>query len=360
MRRTIALAAQGHGRTSPNPMVGAVIARQGAVIAKGWHKRAGDPHAEAEAIASAGPQARGATLFVNLEPCAHQGRTPPCSRAIIAAGIERVVIAMVDPDPSVDSKGIAELEAAGVTVEVGLLEDEARSLNEAYVVHRTRGRPFVIWKSAMSIDARVAARDGSSRWITGQSAREQVHALRAEVDAVCVGIGTALADDPSLDARPAPDVQGFRQPLRVIVDSEARIGTDAKVFRGEGAPLIVTTCPDGSPAVLRLQEAGAETMSVEARDGKVDIEQMLKRLAERGVVTLLLEGGPTLAGSFLRSELIDKMILYVAPKILGADGVPLITGIDVMSLDASLLLDIEAVSMVGQDVRIDARPVRAD
>jgi diaminohydroxyphosphoribosylaminopyrimidine deaminase/5-amino-6-(5-phosphoribosylamino)uracil reductase len=308
------LAERGRGTTKPNPIVGAVLVRDGEVVGRGWHERAGGPHAEVVALDAAGDAGRGATLYTTLEPCAHQGRTPPCVDAIVAAGVSKVVAAAGDPNPKTDGRGFEGLRAAGIEVEVadgdGALR--ARRQNEAYRTWIAKGRPFVTYKAAMTLDGRLAAAGGDARWVSGEDSRRLVHELRAAADAVAVGMGTVEADDPALTAR---DVGAAEQPRRLAF--------------GQG-PL-----PDGS--------------KLELMSGP--LEEELARLAEEEVQSLLLEGGPTLAGAFLRGDLIDKLVLFVAPKLVGGDDAPpLFAGPGVRTLADALPVSSLDVSRVGDDV----------
>lgn len=355
MKQALRLASKGRGRTSPNPLVGAVVVQRDQIVGEGWHRGAGMPHAEPEALAMAGKKARGAVMYVNLEPCAHSGRTGPCTRAIIEAGISRVVAAMVDPDPQVSGKGISDLRAAGIEVEVGLLGTDAQGLNEAYVVHRSQGRPFVLYKVASTFDGRTGAPDRSSKWISGEKARSDVHRLRSNVDAIMVGVGTVLADDPSLTVR---KLTTYRHPLRVVVDSHLRTAPNAKVLSGE-APTLIFSCEDfQTENADELKEAGAEIVVVGNGEGGLSIKQMLAFLAQRNVVTLLLEGGPTLAGSFEREDMIDKYVLYLSAKLVGGHGsAGILEGWAAESMTQARGLEITGIRKVGADVRIEAYPV---
>lgn len=355
MRQALRLAARGRGRTSPNPMVGCVLVKDGVVVGSGWHHRAGEPHAEALALREAGNDALGASAYVTLEPCASQGRTPPCANALVAAGVARVVAAMEDPDSRTAGKGLALLAAAGISVEVGVLEAEARRLNEQYVVHRSTGRPFVTYKAGMSLDGRTAAEDGSSQWITSPEARRDAHRLRAGSDAICAGVGTVLADDPQLTVR---GVASSGRPLRVVVDSDARTPPDAKILSSEAQTVIFTAAGDGSPTVVRLKEAGAEVVCVPGEHGRVDLREMLRILGDRGIVSLLLEGGATLAGAFAASQLIDRYVFYLAPKLLGSSAAGALSGWAAGSIGDAAELSITEVKRIGPDLRVTAYPVR--
>jgi diaminohydroxyphosphoribosylaminopyrimidine deaminase/5-amino-6-(5-phosphoribosylamino)uracil reductase len=359
MRRALELARRGEGRTSPNPMVGAVLVADGAIIGEGWHRAAGTPHAEVHALRAAGARAMGSTLYVTLEPCAHHGRTPPCADAVAAAGIDRVVVAMPDPDSRVGGRGIERLRACGIAVDAGVLEEEARRLNEAYVLHRTLGRPFVTCKSAVTLDGRTAAADGTSQWITGAEARRDVHRLRSRSDAIAVGIGTVLADDPSLTVRGVPSRLAGPPPLRVVVDTGGRTPLRAQVLSDE-APTLVVVSEDADPdTVERLRWAGADVLSVPSDGGKIVVPVMLAALGSRGIVSLLLEGGPRLAGGFVSAGCVDRFVFYVAPKLLGGPETSgAIEGWAAPSIGAAASLEIESVRRLGDDLRIIARPRR--
>lgn len=357
MKMALSLARKGEGGTSPNPMVGAVLVKEGRVIGAGWYAGPGTPHAERASIEEAGSETRGATLFVTLEPCTHHGRTPPCTEAVLESGVTRVVAAMEDPDPRVAGAGLRTLEEAGIEVTVGSLRSEATRLNEAYVTHRTEARPFVIHKSAITLDGKVAAADGSSKWITSEEARRDVHLLRGRCDAVCVGIGSVLRDDPSLTVR-VP--HKGREPMRVIVDSGARTPNNARVLSDLAPTLIYTVRGSDEDRVLRLKKAGADVSVVEEEAGRVSIKAMLEDLARRGVLSLLLEGGPTLAGAFAVANLIDKYIFYIAPKLLGEYGLPAIRGWTASTIDRAKTLLVNSVDEVGEDLRVTAYPRRED
>lgn len=311
MRRALRLAARGAGRTSPNPMVGAVLVKDGAVVAEGFHRRAGEAHGEAEALHRAGEGARGATLHLNLEPCSHHGRTPACVDAVITSGVARVVASMRDPDPRTDGKGFRALRAAGIEVETGVLEAEARRLNEGFVSRVERGRPFVTLKLAITLDGRVAVE--GRRYLSGKAALKEVHRLRDRVDAVMVGIGTVLVDDPELTVR---EVRG-RDPLRVILDAEARTPLGAKVIRvGDLQRTIVFVARDADPRrVEPLRDAGVPIATLPRSTGGegLDVAAGLRWLAEHGVNTLLSEGGPRVAAALLRERLVDRILFIVAP-----------------------------------------------
>ena len=318
--------------TSPNPRVGAVLVRDGRVIAEGWHRGAGTPHAEAVVLSEA--DARGATLYVTLEPCVHHGHTPPCAPALGDAGVGRVVVAIEDPDPRVGGRGLAHLRQRGVEVVTGVLAAEARAINAPYLHHRTTGRPLVTLKLALSLDGRLTARDGSARWITGASTRRAVHQRRAGVDAVMVGAGTALADDPALTAR---DVAAPRQPARVVVDAAGRVPARAALFEraGEVAQVIVATTARAPHEIQTAwKETGAEVVTLPASDGGVDLGALVDDLGRRGMLEVFCEGGAALATSLLREGLADRLELHYGPVVLGDGGLGL-GDIGVSSLTAA-------------------------
>ncbi len=322
MRRALEVAARGRGSVSPNPMVGSVIVRDGAIVGEGWHLRPGEPHAEVLAIRAAGTSARGGELYVNLEPCAHHGRTPPCVEAIAAAGIRRVVAAVRDPDPRVNGLGFARLAGSGIEVAEGVLEDQARRLNETYLCWRATGRPFVTLKMALSLDGKMATGSGDSRWISGESSRRRVHRMRAESDAVMVGAGTLLADDPRLTARCA-DQPDCRQPMRVIVDGRLRTPPESRVLAEPGGRVLIFTREDAAEdRVTRLQDAGAEVIRVPLAGDRVDLEAVLADLGKRDVTSLLVEGGAGLLSSFLSGRLADRATVFVAPMFIGGTDSP--------------------------------------
>jgi diaminohydroxyphosphoribosylaminopyrimidine deaminase/5-amino-6-(5-phosphoribosylamino)uracil reductase len=331
MRRALALATTAGVPRGPNPRVGCVLLDPaGTTVAEGFHRGAGTPHAEAAALAAAGPQARGATAVVTLEPCTHTGRTGPCVDALLAAGVRRVVLAQSDPNP-IAAGGAQRLAAAGVEVVRGVLADEAASINEAWTFAVEHGRPMVTWKVASTLDGRVAAADGSSRWVTGEEARAQVHQLRAEVDAVLIGTGTALADDPSLTVRDTRGLPAAQQPIRVVM---GRRGIPAGAALRDGL------------AALRLFPTQTPA-------------EVLAALAVDDVQHVLLEGGPTLAAAFLREGLVDRVVWYLAPTILGA-GAAAVGDLGITGISSALRLEVTGITRVGQDVRLDGRMVPGD
>jgi diaminohydroxyphosphoribosylaminopyrimidine deaminase / 5-amino-6-(5-phosphoribosylamino)uracil reductase len=354
MARAIELASQARGRTSPNPMVGAVIVAGDTVVGEGFHARAGESHAEAVALARAGEAARGADLYVNLEPCSHHGRTPPCADAVIAAGVARVFAALRDPNPRVDGRGIARLREAGVKVQVGLLADEASRLNEVYCKNVTSGLPHVTLKIGMSLDGKTATRTGDARWITGVAARRRVHEMRNATDAVLVGIGTVLADDPELTTR----LEGAetRNPDRVIIDSHLRIPSRARVLAHRGrARTILVAGPHAPPSRVReLQELGAEVIVVDGGERRVDLRVVAERLYALGITSILIEGGSEIAASSLEAGIVDKLVFFIAPLLIGGrDAPPVIGGRGVGPLsDALRLVDVRWEA-VGEDLVVE-------
>ncbi|MEP6546527.1 MAG: bifunctional diaminohydroxyphosphoribosylaminopyrimidine deaminase/5-amino-6-(5-phosphoribosylamino)uracil reductase RibD [Gammaproteobacteria bacterium] len=317
MARALELAARALYTTDPNPRVGSVVVRDGRVIGEGWHVRAGEPHAEVLALRAAGPQARGSTVYVTLEPCSHTGRTPPCADALIAAGVARVVCSSVDPNPRVAGAGIERLRAAGIAVSAGLLADEARALNVGFFSRFERGRPWLRLKLAMSLDARTAPAAGGRVWISGEASRADVQAWRARSGAILTGAGTVRVDDPRLDVRLAYG-PWVRQPLRVLLDPMLTCATSAKLFHGEGALVFAAT-----DAPLRSQSA-ARVERLPRAAGGLDLRAVAARLAELEVNELLIECGPRLAGAFVSAGLVDELLLYIAPTLLGADAAPLL------------------------------------
>jgi diaminohydroxyphosphoribosylaminopyrimidine deaminase/5-amino-6-(5-phosphoribosylamino)uracil reductase len=326
MRRALELARRAPF-TSPNPKVGCVFVRDGDIVGEGYHAGAGQPHAEMVALRTVG-EPREATAYLTLEPCTHHGRTPPCAPALIEAGLVRVVVAMQDPDPRVAGRGLAQLAQAGIEVVTGILEQEARALNRTFVHHRVTGRPFVSLKLALSLDGRLAALDGSARWISGPGARRATHRRRMEADAVVVGSGTALADDPALTVR---DVNAVRQPARVLVDSTGRTPPSARLF-GDGEVVVVTTDASSHEAQTGWKEAGAEVIVGPRADGRVDLPAMLDALGKRDWLELYVEGGGQLATSLLKADLVDRLDIHHGPVVLGRGG-PDIGEVGVATMD---------------------------
>ncbi len=348
MTRAVALARRALGRTSPNPAVGAVIVKNGRIVGEGFTRPAGGPHAEVVALRRAGARARGATLYVTLEPCSHFGRTPPCADAVIAAGLARVVVAVGDPNPLVRGRGLRALRRAGIPVTTGVLAEEAGAVSAWFRHFVVRRRPFVLLKLAASLDGRIATARGESRWISGPAARAWVHALRNRVDAVMVGAGTAVADDPALTCR----VRGGRDPLRVVVDGRLRLSPRARMLRqaSRASTLIATTAAAPKARREALERAGAEVIAVAKRGTTVDLAALLRELARRGVVSVLIEGGGALAASALRGRLVDRLLIVSAPSLLGGDGRPMLGALGLRRLaDAPRMVD-ATVTHLGPDL----------
>lgn len=351
MRRALHLALKGRGKVSPNPLVGAVVVRQGRVVGEGAHLQVGGPHAEVHAFAAAGKRSRGATLYVTLEPCAHQGRTPPCTEAVLRAGIRRLVCAMEDPDPRVQGKGLTQLRAAGLQVEVGLGREEAERQNAAYLKHRRTGRPLLILKLAQSLDGRIATAEGDTRWISGEQSRVLVHRWRSWTDAVMVGAGTVLADDPLLDVRL---VRG-RSPRPLVVDGRLRVPLQARVFQRPGAVLITA---HSAPAKTRraFEAQGVAVWTFPARRGQLDLAQVMERAGSEGLTSILLEGGGQLAAAALRAQVVDQLRIFVAPCLIG-EGVPAVGELGIRRLTNALRLEQVALRRLGPDILYTAEVV---
>lgn len=351
MRRALELARRGEGRTRPNPPVGAVIVRDGTVVGEGFHPAAGEPHAEIFALRQASTRARKATLYVTLEPCCHVGRTGPCSEAVIAAGIARVVVGTRDPNPRVDGGGIERLRTAGIAVESDVLGAECRRLIAPFAKHVTTGLPFVTLKAGITLDGAVATTSGESQWITGEASRAAAHRLRDRSDALMVGVGTVLADNPRLTTRLAGG-EG-RNPLRIVVDSQLRTPADAALLAEPGEVLILTTPSAPSQAAARLEAVGAEVLRVEPSLTGVDLAAALRLLGARGVQSILLEGGGRLNHSALHAGLVDRVCTFVAPLLLGGSGIPLFAGEGVARLDEAIRLREVRIERCGDDVLIE-------
>ncbi len=352
MARALQLAARGRYTAHPNPMVGCVIATNDEVVGEGWHEVAGDAHAEINALRAAGDQAKGATAYVTLEPCAHHGKTPPCADALVEAGVMRVVAAMQDPFEEVAGRGLARLESAGISTAVGLMEAAAAELNRGFVRRVTAGRPFVRLKIAASIDGAIAMESGESQWITGPEARNDVQRLRAQSGAIMTGIGTILADDPSLNVRsPDVDTRG-RQPLRVILDSKLRTPSDARMLTLPGETLVC--CVPGRDATA-LRDAGAEVREFSADDDLVDAREVLAELAKRGVNDVLVEAGPGIAGYLLEKDCVDELVIYQSPHIMGSNTRGMFRTPSWTALADRRELDVVDVRRIANDTRITAR-----
>lgn len=366
MARALRLAERGLGKTSPNPTVGALVVSQGRVVGEGYHHAAGRPHAEVLALRQAGRRARGATLYVTLEPCSHLNkRTPPCVPAILQAGIRHVVVAMIDPNPAVRGKGVRELRRAGVSVTTGIGQSEAERLNRAYRHWVTTKRPYVILKAGMTVDGKIAAGSGKLRWITGPRARREAHQLRARVDAVLVGIGTVLKDDPQLTARQGSRLSRLaaRQPLRIVVDSRLRIDPKARILKQQAqAPtLIATTAAAPRARRAALERIGIEVLPLPSADGRVDIRALVRRLGARGVTSLLVEGGGEINDAFLTARQVNEVRLYVAPLLLGgASAISLIGGPRRRRLAQAWPLHDMQTRWIGPDLVVEGRLGRSD
>ena len=351
MRRALRLARRGWGKVMPNPMVGTVIVKGGKIISEGYHRRPGERHAEIVALEKIGRRASGCTMYVNLEPCAHYGRTPPCVERIIVAGVKRVVIAMKDPNPLVCGKGIRKLRKAGIHTEVGLLQEEAESLNEMFIKFIKKGVPFVIVKAAMTLDGKIATAGGSSKWISGEKARKFSHKLRSGVDGILVGINTVIRDDPQLNVR---YWGSLRHPRRIIVDSRCRIPLNAGVF-SEGADVIIATCldcPRGKKE--KLQKMGAEVLMFKGSDGKVDLTELVNELGERGVTSLLIEGGGEIIASALSCGIVDKLFFFIAPKIAGGRRAPTpVEGEGVGNISEAIVVSRMKIRHLGEDILVE-------
>jgi len=353
MARALELAERGRGLVEPNPMVGAVVVRDGRIAGEGFHGRFGGPHAEPIAIAAAGEACRGATLYVTLEPCTHFGKTPPCVPAVLDAGFARVVAAMIDPDPRTQGRGIGQLRAAGAQVEVGLLEAEAQRLNAPFVKLTARGLPFVTAKWAMSLDGKIATRTGQSRWISSAPSRERVHTIRGQVDAILVGIGTALADDPLLTARPP----GPRTAARIVADSQARLPLRSRLVASAGEAPVIVAATEAAPVGRRegLARAGVEVLVLPEEGGRVSLPALMAELGRRRMSNVLLEGGGELAAAALASQMVDKLLVFVAPRILGGREAPTpVGGQGVADLARALQAREWSFQRVGDDALIEA------
>lgn len=351
MRAALALARRGLGNAWPNPAVGCVLVKDGRVIGRGWTQPGGRPHAETEALRRAGEAARGATAYVTLEPCSHHGRTPPCCEALAGTGIARVVMAMRDPDPRVNGRGLAMLRGAGIVVEEGLLEAEARALNAGFFRRIQAGMPVVTLKLASTLDGRIATASGESRWITGEAARREVHALRARHDAILVGSGTVLADDPDLTCR-IPGMERVPM-LRVVADARLRTPPAARLVQGaQPAPALIITAPGHPPAAQApFIAAGADIVTVPAHAaGGLDLPSLLRALGRRGVTRVLAEGGAGLAAALLRQGLVDRLIWFHAPAVMGGDGHPALEGLRLAALSAMPRFRRTAQRALGDDM----------
>ena len=353
MKRALKLARKGVGKTSPNPAVGCVIVRDCIIVGEGWHKKAGTPHAEIHALEMAGSAAAGADVYVTLEPCCHSGKTPPCSDALIAAGVKRVVAGMSDPNPMVWGGGLAALKNAGIEVICGVLEVECRELNRAFVKQITTGLPYVTYKCAMTMDGNIATVTGDSRWVSCDVSRKEVHRMRSRMDAVMAGVDTIIADNPELTVR---HVRG-RNPLRVVVDTNLRTPETVRILSGRLAAKTIIATTESNPRIhLRYLQQGATILVCESDDSRVSIPDLLKKLGEMGIQSILLEGGSRLAGEMLQNNLIDEMVIFIAPKIIGNNGFAPFTLQGMSTMDQAIKLNFFHVDRSGTDIVIHARP----
>jgi len=357
MRQALSLARRGLGSTSPNPVVGALVVKDGRIIGSGYHKRAGVPHAEIMALREAGDGARGATLYVTLEPCNHYGRTPPCTKAILESGISTVVIGIRDPNPHVTGGGAAYLRAQRLEVRCGVLDEACEAVNEVYIKYVTQDRPFVIIKAALTLDGWIATNRGDSKWITNERSRRFVHTLRRRADAIMVGVETVIADDPLLT--PYLQKGSGRNPLRVIVDTHLRVPLESRIFTEETSAL--TSIAAGSRVSTakkkRIEGLGAQVIRCKVRDGHVELEELLDKLAKNSICSVLVEGGAGLFSSIIRDRLVDKYYLFLAPKLLGGDnGVPFTRGAGCDIIKNCMELDIERVRRFDDDIMVEAYP----
>lgn len=351
MAQALRLAERGMYTTSPNPRVGCVIVNNGMVVGEGWHARAGQAHAEIHALQQAGDRARSATAYVTLEPCSHHGRTPPCADALIAAGVARVVAAMRDPNPKVAGSGLARLQTTGIDTASGLMETQARELNPGFIARMEKQRPWVRSKIAASLDGGTALENGVSQWITGAAARHDVQHWRARACAVLTGIGTVLADDPQMNVR---DFETGRMPLRVVLDSQLRLPPDARILQDGGVLIVCRN--DSVPQADILRQAGAEILALPGGDGLTDLPALLAVLAQREINELHVEAGSGVNGAMLRAGLIDELLLYLAPTLLGSAARGLFDFPALTGMSQRTNLDILALDKVGQDIRVRARP----
>jgi len=351
MSHALRLAERGLYSTTPNPRVGCVIVRDGQIAGSGWHEKAGQPHAEINALTAAGAATRGATAYVTLEPCSHHGRTPPCADALIAAGIARVVMAMEDPNPLVSGRGQAVLQQAGVMVQTGLLQAEAHALNAGFVSRMTRKKPWVRLKTAASLDGKTALNNGVSQWITGEAARCDGHRWRARSCAIMTGIGTVKSDDPQLSVR---HIETDRQPRKVVVDSHLTIPLEARLLQGREETFIFTAHAENPEKKAALSQMNARVIALPDAKGAVDLQQMMTVLAESGINEVLVEAGSGLNGALVEAGLVDELIIYVAPHLIGNNAQGMIALPELTDLERKKKLKIQDVRMIGQDIRIIA------
>ena len=361
MRRALALAGRGLGLVNPNPLVGALIVKNGNILAEGWHRRFGELHAEREALAACSPgQAKGAHMYVTLEPCCHYGKTPPCIDAILKAGISCVVVGCQDPNPAVSGRGIARLRSAGVEVLVGVLEDECRELNRPFFHYISTGLPYFVMKYAMTLDGRIATAAGSSRWITGEAARLRTHRDRWRYAAIMVGVGTAIADDPMLTCR----IPGGRNPIRIVCDTWLRLPMASHLVQSaRDVPLIIATASEDNDLIKRYESLGCEFYKIQqqVQGGGIDLRALVERLGARGIDSVLLEGGAVLNWAALKAGIVSRVQAYVAPKFFGGAGAfPPILGEGILNVEDAFRLENMQVSGVGEDILIEADLIKPD
>jgi len=355
MQEAIALAERGRGHTAPNPMVGCVLVKDGRVIGRGYHHQYGGLHAERDALAACTEDPAGATMYVTLEPCCHHGKQPPCTDAILAAGIARVVVGATDPNPLVGGQGIALLQAGGVAVEAGLLAEEICEQNRIFMKYITQKRPWVSLKVAMTLDGKIATASGDARWVTSASARRFVHELRGQRSGICVGTGTVRLDDPMLDCR----VEGYKNPVRILPDSRASLPLESRIVRsaGEIRTLVAHTEAADAGKLEQLRACGVELLPCAAADGQVDLRDMLDRLGALGIDSILLEGGEALNGSFVAQDLVDEYYVFIAPKVLGGqDAKTAVGGVGFATMAAARDIEIRSVEHIGPDLLIHGYP----
>ncbi|NIO09721.1 MAG: bifunctional diaminohydroxyphosphoribosylaminopyrimidine deaminase/5-amino-6-(5-phosphoribosylamino)uracil reductase RibD [Deltaproteobacteria bacterium] len=350
MRMALDLAIRGAGRTSPNPMVGAVVVRGGRTVGRGYHRRAGGDHGEIVALKRAGKRAQGATLYLNLEPCTHHGRTPPCTPTVIQSGVKRVVVGMMDPNPRVAGRGIRRLRQAGIRVQVGVLEPECRKINEAFIKHIRHRIPFVILKLAATLDGKIASSTGDSQWVTGNAARRYVHQMRDRVDAVVVGVGTVLADNPKLTCR----ITGGRDPFRIVLDSRLHIPVGAHLLRQrQKEKNIIATGPRASSVkVKRIERSGARVWRFPLRGGTIPFNALLKRLGAEGFLSIMIEGGGITAARALKEGVVDQVVFFYAPKIIGGEGRGMVDHLGIRKMSRSKMIKEVETRRFGQDIMV--------
>jgi diaminohydroxyphosphoribosylaminopyrimidine deaminase/5-amino-6-(5-phosphoribosylamino)uracil reductase len=353
MKRALEISKHGYGYTNPNPNVGCVIVKMDEIISSGYHQIYGASHAEVNAINSCKQDLQGATMYVTLEPCSHFGKTPPCVNAIIASGISRVYISMLDPNPLVSGRGVEILKNAGIDVHVGLLEDEARRINEVFVKYIARKIPYVTLKSAITLDGKICTKSGDSKWISNSISRQHTHHLRHKNMAIMVGINTVLEDNPSLNTRIDDDSKTFRNPIKIVIDSKLRIPTDSKILTSSNAQTIVATTSNyDKDKRLALEELGVKVVVVNHIENKVNLNHLMEELGSLGIDSILLEGGGTLAYGALESNIVDKVELYIAPKIFGGQAKSFVSGVGVDRVDDAFRITNSSIEMLGDDIHL--------